>query len=584
MKKTIVIGISRRLYMVSGVVTLALIALASFAYISLAAVDENALFTKEHRVPELAAMAELELNVTQVSLQIRHAILARNPKQLEETLEYINEKRRHMDDVLNAYEERLFSPEGKDHFKTLPSLLGDFWMHGEANINLIKQGRKDEAFTYLLEKTIPSRNQLLAGFAAGKKIQQNGLEQDIDEIEVAVARTSQLMVAAVVLISIVLVIFSIYIARLLRKRIGVLREVSDRVRDGDLTKEVKDDSRDEFSVLLDSMSGMQKSLATVVSNVRQSADSVATASIQIAQGNSDLSSRTEQQASALEQTSASMEEMGSTAQKNADNAKEANLLAASASQVAVRGGEVVSQVVSTMREIQTSSRKINDIIGVIDGIAFQTNILALNAAVEAARAGEQGRGFAVVASEVRGLAQRSAEAAKEIKQLINDSVERVEQGTLLVDQAGGTMNEVVKSIQRVTDIVGEISSASQEQNAGVLQVSEAVSNMDQATQQNAALVEQSAAAADSLKSQAQQLVEAVGVFQLPTAGIHVQKHKPHNDEVGRVPVEALPKGKILPAKSERVIAQSAPAPLALDNSSKRVFPKSKGTGEDWESF
>jgi uncharacterized protein Yka (UPF0111/DUF47 family) len=262
------------------------------------------------------------------------------------------------------------------------------------------------------------------------------------------------------------------------------------------------------------LQAMQTSLAKVVGNVRQSSESVATASAQIAQGNNDLSQRTEEQAATLEETAASMEQLGATVKQNADNAKQANQLALSASAVAIKGGQVVGQVVKTMKGINDSSKQIADIISVIDGITFQTNILALNAAVEAARAGEQGRGFAVVASEVRGLAGRSAEAAKEIKSLISASVERVEQGTTLVDQAGVTMTEVVASIERVTDIMGEISAASTEQSAGVSQVGEAVSQMDQVTQQNAALVEESAAAAESLTQQARQLVQVVAVFKL----------------------------------------------------------------------
>ncbi|MDP1685022.1 methyl-accepting chemotaxis protein [Hydrogenophaga sp.] len=296
-----------------------------------------------------------------------------------------------------------------------------------------------------------------------------------------------------------------------------LRKAADSARliaAGDLTQPIDTAGRDEAAQLLQALKGMQDSLARVVSNVRGNAEGVASASAEISQGNNDLSARTEQQASALEETAASMEQLSSTVRQNADNAQQANQLAMSASTVATQGGDVVAQVVDTMKGINDSSKKIADIISVIDGIAFQTNILALNAAVEAARAGEQGRGFAVVAGEVRNLAQRSAEAAKEIKGLINASVDRVAQGTALVDRAGVTMSEVVNSIRRVTDIVGEISSASAEQSAGVAQVGEAVTQMDQATQQNAALVEQSAAAASSLKAQADQMVQAVAVFKL----------------------------------------------------------------------
>ncbi|MDP2007627.1 MAG: methyl-accepting chemotaxis protein [Rubrivivax sp.] len=289
--------------------------------------------------------------------------------------------------------------------------------------------------------------------------------------------------------------------------------VARAVAEGDLSTSITVKPGDVDS-LMAWMQVMQRKLGSAVAQVRQGSESVATASAQIAQGNQDLSGRTEQQAAALQQTAATMDELGSTVRSNADNARQASDLAQTASTVAVHGGQVVGEVVQTMKGINESSRRIADIIGTIDGIAFQTNILALNAAVEAARAGEQGRGFAVVASEVRNLAQRSAEAAREIKGLINASVERVEHGSALVDRAGSTMGEVVTAIQRVTHIVAEISAASGEQSNGVSQVGQAVADMDRGTQQNAALVEESAAAAESLRRQAEQLVQAVAVFKL----------------------------------------------------------------------
>ena len=383
-----------------------------------------------------------------------------------------------------------------------------------------------------------------------------------------------------------------------RSVIGPVNEavsLAHSIAEGDLTRPIAIKGTDELGHLLGNLEMMQAKLAAVVSQVRQGSEGVATASSEIAQGNHDLSARTENQASALEQTAASMEELGSTVRQNADSARQANQLAMNASSVAMRGGEVVGRVVETMKGINDASRKIADIIGVIDGIAFQTNILALNAAVEAARAGDQGRGFAVVASEVRSLAGRSAEAAKEIKSLISASVEQVEQGTSQVDEAGTTMEEVVASIRRVTDIMGEISAASAEQSAGVGQVVEAVNQMDQVTQQNAALVEQMAAAASGLNSQAHDLVQTVAVFRLSAADDKRSARKPPTAPAAARPAAALsarPRAKTLAAPAAPA-ARKPPAPAArralpakpsVATPAAAAKPAPAGGDDEWETF
>ena len=385
----------------------------------------------------------------------------------------------------------------------------------ESAASIQAMARKDPAAA---ELEVPKFQKAFENLEVALEAQSEGVAKNVEEFSIEVHRlavNAKIIVGSgLALAAALLVVVSLWLARLLSAPLVQAVDMADRLADGDLTATVRPVGNEETQRLMSALDRMQTHIAGTVRSVQQGAQSVSSASAEIAQGNHDLSARTEQQASALEETAASMEELNSAVQQNADNARQANQLAMTASTVAQQGGEVVGQVVETMKGINEASRKIGDIISVIDGIAFQTNILALNAAVEAARAGEQGRGFAVVASEVRSLAGRSAEAAKEIKTLINDSVSRVAQGTALVDQAGATMTEVVSSIRRVTEIMGEISASSTEQSTGVAQVGEAVGQMDQSTQQNAALVEEMAAAASSLKSQAGELVQAVAVFKL----------------------------------------------------------------------
>ena len=409
------------------------------------------------------------------------------------------------------------------------------------------------------------------------ELNQTGARSAAEASESAYLMARNAMVIAAALGLAMAVTAGLWLMRSITGPLQQALQATHRVADGDLSCVIEHQSQDESGQVLQALQQMQTSLEGVVTKVRDNADSVATASQQIANASQDLSSRTEEQASALEETAATMDELAATVRANTENAQQADQLARSASAIAVQGGEVVGKVVTTMQNINASSRKISDIIGVIDGIAFQTNILALNAAVEAARAGEQGRGFAVVASEVRSLAQRSAEAAKEIKTLISRSVEQVSHGTDLVDQAGKTMGEIVGSIRRVSDIVTEITTATQEQSLGIQQVGQAISQLDQTTQQNAAMVEESAAAAETLKDQAMQLVQTVAVFRLSGTPSTRASAMP------AAPRQTAPQTRAATMPAPRPTFRSAPAHTAVQTSAGTPAA-AEPVSDDWAKF
>ena len=464
------------------------------------------------RYPKTVAAHEIRNDINRIARAMRNMIIIADPAELRKGLDTIANAKKGIAENIEMLEKTTLSSDGKAKLKIVIDARASYIPLQTEFVNLAEAGKKSEATTLLLTRLRPTQ---LAYFDALDKLteyQGNLMISSGKEAEDEYHNARNMMIILALFALGLAAVVALYVTRSITRPLIQAVELSDAVAAGDLTKKIEVNSHDETGQLLQALKIMNEKLLGIVSDVRQSSDSVGSAAKQISAGNNDLSQRTQEQASALEETASSMEQMTSTTKQNADNARQANQLAVGARDQAEKGGEVVTKAVAAMGEINASSRKIADIIGVIDEIAFQTNLLALNAAVEAARAGEQGRGFAVVASEVRNLAQRSAGAAKEIKGLISESVDKVKAGSELVDASGRTLTEIVASVKKVTDIVAEIAAASQEQSAGIEQVNKAVMQMDEVTQQNAALVEEAAAASKSMEEQAEKMVEMMSFF------------------------------------------------------------------------
>ena len=518
---------------------------------------------------KMAAANDLVDNVRSISLALTTMIVVPDTASMNTELAKIAEARK----KYGVARETMMKLLSDDKERQLMAAVDEALKSGAAKNNELVRLRKDgevqDATEFLLKETGPSLNAVLAALDAFVDYESKLASDAAIDVE-QVYRSSQILMLVLGIAGIAIGAgVAWFITRSITGPLNKAVDLAETVASGDLSSHIEAGSSDETGRLLNALRAMNDSLLNVVSQVRTGTDAISTASSEIAAGNLDLSSRTEHQASSLEETASSMEELTSTVKQNADNARQANTLARSASEVASKGGEIVAQVVDTMGTINDSSRKIVDIIGVIDGIAFQTNILALNAAVEAARAGEQGRGFAVVASEVRNLAQRSAAAAREIKELINASVANVDTGSRLVNDAGQTMGDIVSSIQRVTDIMGEITSASQEQTLGIEQINAAIAQMDEVTQQNAALVEEAAAASQSMQEQAGNLATVVGFFKTGTQAA-----------VAPAPRRAAPARAAAPARPS--VPARAMAARPAEKPTQRLAPSKPA--DDWEEF
>ena len=549
--------IGARLGLGFALVLALLVAVAGLGLASMGRIDAGMeQIVDNHNVKIFSAGAMGE-NFRDISLAVANIVLVTDPGDVKTQVENLAAARARYGAAKKVLIATELSAREKELLAKLEQAILFAKPKVDRTVELGMAGSREEATENMLKQSAPAT---IAAIGVIDEIVQ--FEKKLETEAAAAAKAEYVKVNRLMMIIGALAVLggavvAWFITRSITGPIRAAVALAETVASGDLSSKVEVTSGDETGQLMAALKHMNDNLNQIVGEVRSGTDAIATASGEIASGNLDLSSRTEQQASALEETASSMEELTSTVKQNADNARQANVLAASASDVAVKGGQVVSQVVDTMGAINASARKIVDIIGVIDGIAFQTNILALNAAVEAARAGEQGRGFAVVATEVRNLAQRSAAAAKEIKVLIGDSVAAVETGSRLVDQAGETMGDIVASVARVTDIMSEITAASHEQEAGIEQINQAIGEMDAVTQQNAALVEEAAAAAGSLREQAGNLAHAVSVFKLDTR---------------RAPLAAVPARTSVPAPAKK------PAPVRI------ATARGAAGADQWEQF
>jgi methyl-accepting chemotaxis protein len=519
MKKIANLKISQKLTLSFGIVFALLVVITVLSNIKLIQLNDSIKLISKDRYPKTILANTVQIEVNKIALNLRDMMLSNDPVKIKNLFNDALASDKKMKQGLDQLKSIAQTEEDKRYVDVAISARDQYVPARDALLQLALDGKRNEAQAYLDQVFMPVQVKYFIALDAMFDYQGSLMSAAGDA---ASANSEQARWIINILAGITLlmaIVVGWWVTRSITRPLNTAVTVARRVAQGDLGGPILVKTTNEVGQLMAALKAMNDNLHHIVSQVRNGTDTIVNASSEIARGNMDLSSRTEQQASSLEETASAMEELTSTVKENADHAQEANQLAASASDVARQGGKVVHEVINTMATINTSSKKIMDITGVIDSIAFQTNILALNAAVEAARAGEQGRGFAVVASEVRNLAQRSATAAREIKTLIDDSVEKVDNGSKLVQQAGLTMDEVVNSVARVSSIIAAINNASQEQSAGIEQVEQAVMLIDEGTQQNAALVEQSAAAAQSLRDQADQLMQLVSIFKLERTGV-----------------------------------------------------------------